>query len=63
MKLLYQYSKPYWNLFAVALLLAATNQIFSLLDPVIFRHVIDGMPRSTTTSLKRNSSAGRDCCF
>jgi len=25
----------------VALLLAATNQIFSLLDPVIFRHVID----------------------
>jgi len=42
MKLLYQYSKPYWNLFAVALLLAATNQIFSLLDPVIFRHVIDG---------------------
>ena len=26
----------------VALLLAATNQIFSLLDPLIFRHVIDG---------------------
>jgi ATP-binding cassette, subfamily B, bacterial len=24
-----------------ALLLAATNQIFSLLDPLIFRHVID----------------------
>jgi len=41
MKLLYQYSKQYWKLFVVALLLAATNQIFSLLDPVIFRHVID----------------------
>src|ERR1700752_3009102 len=42
MKLLYQYSKQYWKLFVAALLLAATNQIFSLLDPVIFRHVIDG---------------------
>src|SRR5256714_4221628 len=42
MKLLYRYSRQYWKLFIVALLLAATNQIFSLLDPVIFRHVIDG---------------------
>ncbi len=41
MSLLYQYSKEYWKLFVVALLLAATNQIFSLLDPLIFRHVID----------------------
>jgi ATP-binding cassette subfamily B protein len=41
MNLLYRYSKEYWRLFVVALLLAATNQIFSLLDPLIFRHVID----------------------
>jgi ATP-binding cassette subfamily B protein len=41
MNLLYQYSRQYWKLFAVALLLAAANQIFSLLDPLIFRHVID----------------------
>ena len=41
MNLLYSYSKQYWKLFVVALLLAATNQIFSLLDPLIFRHVID----------------------
>jgi ATP-binding cassette subfamily B protein len=41
MHLLYRYSKQYWPLFLVALLLAATNQIFSLLDPLIFRHVID----------------------
>jgi ATP-binding cassette, subfamily B, bacterial len=41
MNLLYRYSKEYWGLFVVALLLAATNQIFSLLDPLIFRHVID----------------------
>ena len=42
MKLLYRYSRQYWGLVLLALLLAATNQIFSLLDPVIFRHVIDG---------------------
>src|SRR6266581_2863577 len=42
MKLLYRYSKQYWPLFVIALLLAATNQVFSLLDPLIFRHVIDG---------------------
>jgi ATP-binding cassette subfamily B protein len=41
MNLLYRYSKEYWTLFVVALLLAATNQIFSLLDPLIFRRVID----------------------
>ncbi len=42
MKLLYRYTRQYWQLVVVALLLAATNQIFSLLDPLIFRHVIDG---------------------
>ena len=41
MNLLYRYSRQYWTLFLAALLLAATNQIFSLLDPLIFRHVID----------------------
>ncbi|MGA2003948.1 MAG: ABC transporter ATP-binding protein [Terriglobales bacterium] len=42
MNLLYSYAKEYWKLVVVALLLAATSQIFSLLDPLIFRHVIDG---------------------
>ncbi len=41
MKLLYSYLKRYWKLVALALLLAAVNQVFSLLDPLIFRHVID----------------------
>src|SRR5215813_12481812 len=41
MKLLYQYARQYWKLVLAALVLAAINQIFSLLDPVIFRHVID----------------------
>jgi ATP-binding cassette, subfamily B, bacterial len=40
-KTLYGYLKDYWSLVAVALLLAATNQVFSLLDPLIFRHIID----------------------
>src|SRR5262245_17697652 len=41
MKLLAAYLKDYWRLVALALVLAAVNQIFSLLDPLIFRHVID----------------------
>src|SRR5258708_25280334 len=42
MDLLCRYLKGYWRLVGLALLLAAINQIFSLLDPLIFRHVIDG---------------------
>jgi ATP-binding cassette subfamily B protein len=41
MRILYGYLRQYWKLVAFALLLAAINQIFSLLDPLIFRHVID----------------------
>lgn len=41
MKLLINYLKNYWKLVFLALLLAAINQIFSLLDPWIFRIVID----------------------
>ncbi|MCX6312464.1 MAG: ABC transporter ATP-binding protein [Bacteroidetes bacterium] len=42
MKLLYSYLKQYWGLIFLALFLAAVNQIFSLLDPWIFRKIIDG---------------------
>ena len=41
MNLLVAYLRDYWRLVALALVLAAINQIFSLLDPLIFRHVID----------------------
>ena len=41
MKLLYSYLRQYWGLLALALVLAAINQIFSLLDPYIFRQIID----------------------
>ena len=41
MKLLLSYLRPHWRLVLLALVLAAVNQVFSLLDPLIFRHVID----------------------
>jgi ATP-binding cassette subfamily B protein len=41
MKVLYGYLKKYRSLVFLALLLATINQVFSLLDPLIFRHVID----------------------
>ncbi|HEY6546527.1 MAG TPA: ABC transporter ATP-binding protein, partial [Vicinamibacteria bacterium] len=41
MKLLWSYLKRYRGLVLLALLLAAINQVFSLLDPLIFRYVID----------------------
>ncbi|MBI2685336.1 MAG: ABC transporter ATP-binding protein [Acidobacteria bacterium] len=41
MQILYRYLKDYLPLVLLALLLATINQVFSLLDPLIFRHVID----------------------
>jgi ATP-binding cassette subfamily B protein len=41
MSLLFRYLRGYWSLVVFALVLAAINQVFSLLDPLIFRHVID----------------------
>ncbi len=41
MQLLYRYLRQYRGLVVAALVLAAINQIFSLLDPLILRYVID----------------------
>jgi ATP-binding cassette, subfamily B, bacterial len=41
MRLLYSYLRNYWPLVALALTLATINQVFSLLDPLILRYVID----------------------
>jgi ATP-binding cassette subfamily B protein len=41
MKLLWSYLKNYWKLLVLALILAAINQIFSLLDPLVFKHLVD----------------------
>jgi ATP-binding cassette subfamily B protein len=41
MQILFTYLRRYRGLVALALVLATINQVFSLLDPLIFRHVID----------------------
>ncbi len=41
MKLLISYLKRYKRLVLLALLLAAVNQIFSLIDPLIFKNIVD----------------------
>jgi len=41
MRLLWSYLRQFRWLVVLALALATTNQVFSLLDPLIFRHVID----------------------
>lgn len=41
MKIFFVYLKKYWKLCVLTLFLAAINQTFSLLDPYIFRFVID----------------------
>ena len=41
MKLLLSYLRPHWKLVLLALALATVNQVFSLLDPLIFQRVID----------------------
>ncbi len=41
MRLLLRYSKQYWQIVLAALVLSAVSQICSMMDPLIFRHVID----------------------
>src|SRR5437879_4305935 len=53
MAIFYRYLRHYWKLVAAALGLAAVNQVFSLLDPLIFRHIID----SYATRYREYSSA------
>lgn len=41
MQVLQKYLKRYWKLSASVLILAAINQVFSLLEPIIFQRIID----------------------
>ena len=41
MKLLISYLKKYKSMVVVALVLAAINQVFSLMDPLIFKRIVD----------------------
>ncbi|GAB3573476.1 ABC transporter ATP-binding protein [Hymenobacter daeguensis] len=48
MKILYSYLRNYWPLLVLALVLAAVNQVFSLLDPYLFRRLVDHfVPRNS----------------
>ena len=57
MKLLSSYLRRYWGLVLLALVLAAVNQVFSLLDPLIFRHVIDQLRDPVRPSTRPASSS------
>jgi ATP-binding cassette subfamily B protein len=51
MQLLYSYLRRYWPLLVLALVLAAVNQVFSLLDPYLFRRLVDHfVPRTGNVS-------------
>jgi ATP-binding cassette subfamily B protein len=51
MQLLYSYLRRYWPLLVLALVLAAVNQVFSLLDPYLFRKLVDHfVPRNSAVS-------------
>ncbi len=53
MQILYSYLKPYKWTVVLALFLASVNQVFSLLDPYVFRKIIDNFatkPESFTTA-------------
>ncbi|RZK12332.1 MAG: ABC transporter ATP-binding protein, partial [Hymenobacter sp.] len=51
MQLLYFYLRRYWPLLVLALVLAAVNQVFSLLDPYLFRRLVDHfVPRTGTVT-------------
>ncbi len=41
MHILYDYLKKYWKLCVLVLVLAIVNQVATLIDPLIFRHILD----------------------
>ncbi len=53
MKILYSYLRGYWPLLVLALVLATVNQVFSLLDPYLFRKLVDHFvpPNGTVSGL------------
>jgi ATP-binding cassette subfamily B protein len=54
LKILYSYLKQYKWLLFLALVLAAINQIFSLINPLIFQHIVDTylVPRHSYASVQ-----------
>lgn len=58
MKLLLQYLKRYKLLVLLALVLAAINQLFSLLDPLVFKHLVDEYASKTNQYTKQEFIKG-----
>jgi ATP-binding cassette subfamily B protein len=62
MKLLYGYLKPYKGLIALTMLLATTNTVFSLIDPIIFGKIIK-LSQDINTRQENGSPLGWDEFF
>jgi ATP-binding cassette subfamily B protein len=62
MKLLYGYLKPYKGLIALTMLLATTNTVFSLIDPIIFGKIIK-LSQDINTRQENGSPFGWDEFF
>ena len=58
MKLLWKYLKNYRQLLVLALVLAAINQIFSLLDPQVFRLIVDNYINKVSVLSRYNFISG-----
>lgn len=58
MELLLQYIKKQWKFLALALFLATINQVFSLLDPQIFRMIVDKYATQVTALSKGEFLSG-----
>jgi len=56
MRVLLSYLKNYWKLVILALSLATVNQIFSLIDPLILRHIIDDYATKSADYQGRNEA-------
>lgn len=58
MTILKNYLKTYWKICLLVIVLAAINQTFSLLDPLIFRHIIDDYATKFDTFTLREFLSG-----
>ena len=62
MNTLYHYLRDYWVIVVVALILAAINQVFSMLDPAILQRIIDRYATHLNEFTRRNSSGELASC-
>lgn len=58
MNILYRYLRKYWKLCVLVLGLATVSQVFSLIDPLIFRHILDDYATKSDLYTKAEFFAG-----